>query len=599
MDAEEHYLILRTHFEGVPEQEMIEVTMEQVTELLDCSRRNAQLVLNKLTESGYLTWIPGRGRGNVSRMSFNVSVSDLLAAKAKQLVENEQLNEAWRLIDSSGTQRMKDDFTDWLERQLGILRTDGEEREVLRFPFYRPVPHLDPAWVQRRTESHWVRQIFDTLLIFDPEVKRILPGLAHHWEWDDSSSRWRFYLRKGVRFHHGQEMTAQDVRFTFERMSGRTSSEWMFSLIKAIETPGRYCIDFYFAQPNAVFPAFLCTDRCSIVPEDLGGPDKAECFSALPIGTGPFRMIKNNESLLVLEANGHYFEGRPHLDRIEMWVWPDYEGQPGSHRTSRDMQLLYSGASRESTSEPSLSQLENGSTYLTFNLNKAGIQQNILFRQAMDQGLDRERMIKELGGLRQCASEGFVLSGAQQDYAASSDLDEAKKRIQASEYGGQSLNLYTYEWLENEKTAAWISRRCKEMGVQLNVVKLPIEHLADPQVLAKADLVMAGEVLGEQADLTLLELYQSRFSFLRNHLSPELTAYVDDKLTVCMGEPSSDERMKLLMDIQEKLKSSSNVIFLYHSLQKAQHHPMLEGMALNAWGKIDYKHIWVKHVEEV
>ncbi|QOS80475.1 SgrR family transcriptional regulator [Paenibacillus sp. JNUCC31] len=594
MDAEEHYLILRTHFEAVPEQEMIEVTMEQVTELLDCSRRNAQLVLNKLMESGCLKWIPGRGRGNVSRMSFQISISDLLAAKARQLVEKEHLNEAWRLIESSGTQRMKNDFADWLELQLGILRTDGEEREVLRFPFYRPVPQLDPAWVQRRTESHWVRQIFDTLLIFDPEEKRILPGLAHHWEWDESSSRWRFYLRKGVRFHHGQEMTARDVRFTFARMAGSTSSEWMLSLITDVQMQGRYCIDFYFAQPNAVFPAFLCTDRCSIVPEDLGGPDRAKCFSALPIGTGPFRMIKNNESLLVLEANDHYFEGRPHLDRIEMWVWPDYEGQPGANRTGRDMQLLYSNASQESAKEPSLSQLENGSTYLTFNLNKAGIQQDIQFRRAIHLGLDRERMIKELGGLRQCASEGFVLSAAQKDYAASSDLDEPKRLIQASDYGGEPLNLYTYEWLENEKTAAWISRRCKEIGVQLNVVKLPIEHLADPKVLAQADLVMAGEVLGEQADLTLLELYQSPFSFLRNHFSSEMTAYVDGKLKVCMGEPSSSERMKLLLGIQEKLKSSSNVMFLYHSLQRAQHHPMFEGIALNAWGKIDYKHIWLK-----
>ncbi|MHA7582285.1 ABC transporter substrate-binding protein [Paenibacillus vandeheii] len=594
MDAEEHYLILRTHFEAVPEQEMIEVTMEQVTGLLDCSRRNAQLVLSKLMESGYLRWIPGRGRGNVSRMSFQISISDLLAAKARQLVEKEHLNEAWRLIESSGTQRMKDDFADWLERQLGFLRTDGEEREVLRFPFYRPVPQLDPAWVQRRTESHWVRQIFDTLLIFDPEEKRILPGLAHHWEWDESSSRWRFYLRKGVRFHHGQEMTARDVRFTFARMAGRTSSEWMFSLITDVQIHGRYCIDFYFAQPNAVFPAFLCTDRCSIVPEDLGGPDRAECFSALPIGTGPFRMLKNNASLLVLEANDHYFEGRPHLDRIEMWVWPDYEGQPGANRTGRDMQLLYSNASQKSAKEPSLSQLENGSTYLTFNLNKAGIQQDSQFRRAIHLGLDRERMIKELGGLRQCTSEGFVLSEAKQEYKPSSNLDEAKRLIQASDYGGEPLNLYTYEWLENEKTAAWISRQCKEIGVQLNVVKLPIEHLADPKVLAQADLVMAGEVLGEQADLTLLELYQSPFSFLRNHFSTEMTAYVDGQLKVCMGEPSSSERMELLLDIQEKLKSSSNVIFLYHSLQRAQHHPMFEGIALNAWGKIDYKHIWLK-----
>ncbi|MBB3110298.1 MarR-like DNA-binding transcriptional regulator SgrR of sgrS sRNA [Paenibacillus phyllosphaerae] len=74
----------------------------------------------------------------------------------------------------------------------------------------------------------------------------------------------------------------------------------------------------------------LCTERFSIVPEDIVEADRGGEFARLPIGTGPFRMVENISSMLVLEANESYFEGCPHLDRIEMWVWPNYEGYIGT-----------------------------------------------------------------------------------------------------------------------------------------------------------------------------------------------------------------------------------------------------------------------------
>ncbi|MBB3110299.1 MarR-like DNA-binding transcriptional regulator SgrR of sgrS sRNA [Paenibacillus phyllosphaerae] len=65
----------------------------------------------------------------------------------------------------------------------------------------------DPAYVSRRTEAHWVEQIFNTLVTYSAVHREVRPSLAHYWEWDATRTRWEFHLRKGVRFQHGRNMT--------------------------------------------------------------------------------------------------------------------------------------------------------------------------------------------------------------------------------------------------------------------------------------------------------------------------------------------------------------------------------------------------------
>lgn len=105
---------------------------------------------------------------------------------------------------------------------------------------------------------------------------------------------------------------------------------------------GTYSVCFQLAEPNALFAHFIATERFSIIPNDLEQIAARHNFVRLPVGTGPFQMTENNESILVLEANERYFNGRPFLDRIEMWVWPNYEEQLRSRERSSDQtQLLY------------------------------------------------------------------------------------------------------------------------------------------------------------------------------------------------------------------------------------------------------------------
>lgn len=590
METEAYYERLRTYYRAVPEQEPFELPIDQLAQILGCTRRNTQLILKRLTSEGYVEWISGRGRGNQSHIIFKVSSKELLFKRAQKLVVKENIQEAWELLGSMGDEpALRKEFSAWLTSQFGIS-TDHDEKDILRFPFYRPVLNLDPAYVHRRTEAHWIKQVLSTLVDYSQQEKCLRPQLAHYWEANETYTEWTFYLRKGVRFHNGKPLTPLDVVYTFNRILSKSTSNWMTSVIKDIHICGKRGIRFLLTEPNGIFPNLICTERYSIVPDGWRGED-----ATIPVGTGPFQIVKNTDSMLILEANEHYYEARPYLDRIEMWVWPNYEGEISAIESEKDIQLLYSEGQIDKGINPTLTQLEFGSVYLSFNRRKMGVLEDERIRRAIHLGLDRQRLIDELGGTRQQISSGFIPHLTEQIAKESSSIqtEQARKLIEESDYAGEILTLYTYQMRSNEENAFWVQEAFAKIGMKIQVVVLPIEQLSEPEMVREADMILAGEVLGEQPDITLIEMYRDSNGYIRNNLSFAQRRVVDKTISYCLSIVEENERMRILKEIQEELKGSFSLLFLHHNVQLVGHHKSLGGIAMNAWGKINYKDVWV------
>ncbi|MFC4101157.1 ABC transporter substrate-binding protein [Paenibacillus xanthanilyticus] len=597
METEDYYFMLRKQFADAPVQQPLDISMDALTELFGCTRRNAQFILKRLMDGGYIDWHAGRGRGHRSRLVLLRDHGEIALERAASLVVNGRLAEARNLIEGFSDSGLSYAFSRWLVSQLGISR-EPEVEDVLRFPFYRTVPALDPPLVMRRTEAHWVEQIFDTIVAFRVLDRSVQPKLAHYWEEEDEGRRWTFFLRKGIRFHNGKLLTARDAVHSIERVFRLNPAHWLAGYVYHVETCGTYSFRIHLREPVSCLPEALCTEQFAIVPEEADRVSGAGEFARMPVGTGPFRVVRNDESMLVLEAHDHYFEGRPHIDRIEMWVWPNYEGIETSEIMRHDAQLLYFEASDKHGWHPSLSQVEAGSAYLVFNQAKDGISRDERFRRGIRLGLDRRRMIEELGGLRHSVSNGFRLpeltkaEGNGEDEAASRAM--AADLIRQSGYAGETIRIYTYAMASNEQNAAWIQGACGAIGVQAEVVALPIERLADAAVMLGADLIVAGEVMGEQPDLTLLGLYTSPRSFVRTLMAEADRKAVDAHIAHCLQRKDFAGRMEALAEIEERLKRSCSLLFLYHSIQTADYDPSLRGIALNAWGKVNYREVWIR-----
>ncbi|WP_108670271.1 SgrR family transcriptional regulator [Peribacillus acanthi] len=576
MRIEDYYLMLRNYYPSTLEQIPFEVTLEDVSVALDCTKRNTNLLLAKMEDRNWINWIPGRGRGNRSTIVFIQNKEAILFSLATKRVQKGDIKGAFQLLELQGN------FTKWMEQQMGFVQ-DETTLDVLRFPFYRPILELDPAFVTRRSEAHMVKQIFDTLLIYNKKTRMPEANLCHYWQSDSDHKIWRFHLRKGLFFHDGKPLTAHDVKFTLERiLSVGSPHVWMTEKIKKIKVLHDYRIEIELVDSNSMFDLFLCSEGLSIVPSHLSN---SESFSRMPVGSGAFSIINNDSTLLKLKANDYYFKERAYLDVIEMWVWPDYHG----NNPLSGVQVEFLPLTSENHTLKGIENLEIGATYLVFNLNKKGPQQDSYFREALHVVLDRYRMIQQLGGGRESPASGFIPTF--DNDGDMWDMTEAHRLLKQSQYAGESVKLYTYEMKTNEENADWIRDCARDLGVVLEVEVLPINELK--KSMWDADMILAGEVFDHPIELGLLHFFAGGDSFIQVALDCELKQLHTLNIEKAMEACNQEDRLEYLRIIETELKARHAILFLYHSRQTVYHHDSLKGISLNALGWMNYRDLWI------
>ena len=298
---------------------------------------------------------------------------------------------------------------------------------------------IQTADVQKTSKDYEVPfNIFDRLV--DVEVgtdgnSKIVPSLAESWDISDDGLEYTFHLRQGVKFHNGNDFTAEDVAYTFHRMltvEGGVNTEFIDQIkgadellagetdtLEGVEVVDDYTIKVTLKEPFAGFLASISSPGVSIYDSEAteAAGDQFGMDPAVTVGTGPFEFSSwsfNNQ--LVLTRNEDYWKGASGLPGVVIKIIPDTETQSMMFESGEldILDLDYAADSVDRFTETYPDQIVQGPrvgiVYFTMNFNKEPFQ-DVRVRKAVQMSIDRQAILDALYGGRGQVEQGIFPHG--------------------------------------------------------------------------------------------------------------------------------------------------------------------------------------------
>lgn len=214
-------------------------------------------------------------------------------------------------------------------------RAQGKPGGVLTVASSALPPNIEPHMQGLDIFQRRKPLVYENLVWIDYDLEP-KPELAERWE-QRSPTEFVFHLRRGVRFHDGKEMDAEDVKYTYDRVRDPKVSPGANDLIfvKQIDAVDRYTVRFVLASPAATFLINVAGKYNGVIPKDSAGDGKALLTKA--IGTGPFMVEEFDPSRRwALKRNPAYWGAqKPLLDGIVYQAIPDESSIVAGLRTGQ------------------------------------------------------------------------------------------------------------------------------------------------------------------------------------------------------------------------------------------------------------------------
>lgn len=244
--------------------------------------------------------------------------------------------------------------------------------------------------------------IFNGLTAHDKDNK-IIPSLAESWELDKETNTYTFNLRKDVKWHDGENFTANDVKFTIEAiMNPKNASEIAsnYEDITNVKVVDENTIKISLKKPNTAILDYLTV---GVLPEHiLEGKDLVtDEFNQKPIGTGPYKLEKwDRGQNIILAKNKDYFVKEPDIDKVVFKIVPDDK--------IKALQLQSGELDLAQITPKDMVNFENNSDFtvrtmktadyrgILYNFNSKFFKENEGLPNALSYAIDREAIVKSI-----------------------------------------------------------------------------------------------------------------------------------------------------------------------------------------------------------
>lgn len=394
---------------------------------------------------------------------------------------------------------------------------DSETKDTLIWVQGADITSLDPHQGKETPAVSFTDNIFDTLTQ-SGENGAVQPGLAESWEQIDDVT-WKFKIREGIKFHDGEEMTAEDVKFSLDRAIASPAVSYIVDFIDTVTVDGDYEVTVVTKAPYAPILSNLAVPFSAIVPKHLIEADEAN-FVLNPVGTGAYKFVewKQGDSAK-LEANEDYWQGAPKTKNLQMKVVPEAAQRLIAIETG-EADLAYDIASNDISRVEENSDLQYFAAeplsvwYISMNMNKEPFN-NEKVRQAIRYAIDSDSILQAVRyGNGQVASSiippaafGYTDKALAYNY----DVDKAKALLAEAGYpDGFSTTLWVNENQERTEACQIVQDQLKQIGIDVKISIMEFGTYIEQTSAGEHDMAYFGWTCStSDADYTYYSLLHS------------------------------------------------------------------------------------------
>ncbi|MGD1879519.1 MAG: ABC transporter substrate-binding protein [Kiloniellaceae bacterium] len=354
---------------------------------------------------------------------------------------------------------------------------------------------LESAEFMGNVDVRVTYNLFDSLIRRDfradgsGTASKLVPGLAESWTRIDDRTL-EFKLRQGVKFHNGDELTAEDVVFSFSR--GRLTGPKailpegprFWSTLDRVEAVDPYTVRFIGKVPDVLLEQRLAGYASWIVNAKDYLTKGKDAYAWNPVGTGPYKFVDWKDGDYVkLEAFDDYFGGKPTAKTVTYKVVPELSARIAG-LVSGEYDIIVNVPPDQVATLDSYDGVEarsivlDNSHMLVYNTNNPALDKPL--REAMNLAIDRALLRKALWLDKNYTPKGHQLASYTMyddtRPALSYDVEKAKALVKQSSYNGEELTyrLIPEYYLNGLPAAQAIQQMWKEIGV--NVKLEPVEN---------------------------------------------------------------------------------------------------------------------------
>jgi ABC-type transport system substrate-binding protein len=431
---------------------------------------------------------------------------------------------------------------------------------------------LDTSDPHRHTGSIGVQQIYVEALTSIGADGGIEPFLAERFTISEDGKTYTFHLRKNVRFHNGDVMTAADVAANIERVRSKVKGGWLASAMKLVDkVEASDDATVVLSMQRSYAPLLALMSELWILSPKSDGWDET---IKLPIGTGPFQFgsWQPNVKLASPRHAAYWQPGLPHVDSIEF----DLRGEPDNALALRAGDLHIGSVDRASAeqlaSDPAISvkPLKDSNWYFaSFNNRKPRAPFNdVRVRRAIAYAVDKAAFIRFAAGNYGIVTNQMVKPGNiyfdqamhDADIHAKPDLDKARALLKEAGVDPSTVTIEFISWQESYPQI--VVQMVRKLGFKVNHVAL--DDLGAQNRLAQYDWDMNCMASGPRADVFLRYV-----RLMSDGPNPVLWGGVQDPefdklVNAAVAEPTLAERKGLYLAAWQRVLDNYYTVVLGH-----------------------------------